>query len=290
VLEALLARTGRDEPGDAAAKLNDFERFLRFHLAAWSAVSLSFRLLEPAGTPPAELVLRGVATALLAASVFAPSRLEPAARGLVAALVCGLAAASFPATSNHGLYGALLAVALLVLRGGGAPTTVGYLRATVLLVCFGAGLQKALHGTWWTGSFLAWEVWATLRFELGFGWLLSEDELARLLALPGDAVGAGPYRLPPGPALLASRAVVVGEIGLPLLALWDRTRRAAVLALFGLVAGFELVAHEVIFGGLFASLLALFFAPRIARRVFVAVAGVYLVRGAIFLATGGTWW
>ncbi|HJL18950.1 MAG TPA: hypothetical protein RMH99_25030 [Sandaracinaceae bacterium LLY-WYZ-13_1] len=290
MLDRILRRTGHDAPDDAAAKLDAFERFLRLHIAAWSLVSLAFRVDGTIETGTPEIVWRGLATVGLLGTVGAPPRLDRYARPLAAALVCGLVATSFPSTSNHGFYGALLAVALLVLRGGPAPTTAAYLRATVLLVCFGAGLQKALHGTWWRGSFLAWEVFASARFETGIGWMLSDAALSRLFDMPGDAVGAGPYVLSFGPALVASWAVVVGEIALPVVALVDRARRVAAVAMLGLVGGFELVAHEVLFGGLFAALLSLFFPARIVRWWLGAVAALYLVRGAIFVSTGGATW
>lgn len=274
---------GVDAPDEARAKLASFERFLRFHLAAHALVSLVFHVREvgAAALQGVDVGARVVAIAVFTLATAFPSRARREVGAVVALVASAEVVASFPSTSNHGFYAALLATALVVLRSDPAGATA-YLRATLLLVCFGAGLQKALHGTWWRGSFLAYEL-AQGRFVETLGRLLSPDQLASL----GRARG---FVLPFGPALVAAWAVVIGELALPIAALHRRLRHVAACAMGGLVLGFELVADEVLFGGLFASVLSLFFSARTGRFALAAIALVYAVRALVFVATRGATW
>jgi hypothetical protein len=273
------------DPEDVAReKLVSLDRFVRWHLSSHAVVSLVLALREDIERPFA-LATRGVGLTVLLLAALAPRRADPIAIPIVALVAIAAALASWPTTSNHGFYGALLALALAVLRSEPALATA-YLRTTVLLVTFGAGLQKALHGTWWRGSFLAWEL-AHDRFVRTLGRLLSDAELARLRSSRGAREG---FALSFGPLLGIAWAVVIGELVLPLLALVRRTRSFAALGLFGLGLGFELVADEVLFGGLFAAVTSLFFAANVVRTITRAVLALYLVRGAIFVATGGLAW
>lgn len=273
-----------DAEPDAREKLASLDRFVRWHLGAHAAVSLVFALREEVARPLA-LGARGVGLALLVLAAVAPRRADRIATPAVALVALASALASWPTTSNHAFYGAFVALALAVLRPEPALATA-YLRSTVLLVTFGAGLQKALHGTWWRGSFLAWEL-AHDRFVGTLGRLLSDAELARLRSSRGAREG---FVLSFGPLLGIAWAVVIGELVLPLLALVRRTRSVAAIGLFGLGLGFELVADEVLFGGLFAAVTSLFFAANVVRTITHAILALYLVRGAIFVATGGLAW
>ena len=273
-----------DTEPDARRKLASLDRFLRLHLVAHAVVSSVFALREDVVRPLA-LGARGVGLGLLVLAAVAPRRADPIAIPTVAVVAIASALASWPTTSNHAFFGALAALSVAVLRS--EPTlATAYLRAAVLLVTFGAGLQKALHGTWWRGSFLAWEL-AHDRFVRTLGRLLSEAELTRLRSLRGARDG---FVLSFGPALGIAWAVVIGELTLPLLALARRTRSFAAIGLFGLGLGFELVADEVLFGGLFAAVTSLFFATEVVRTITRAVLVIYAVRAAIFVATGGIVW
>jgi hypothetical protein len=268
----------------ARQKLASLDRFVRWHLCAHAVVSSVFAVREEVERPLA-LGARGLGLGLLALAALAPRRADPIAIPSVALVALASALASWPTTSNHAFYGAFVALALAVLRPEPALATA-YLRSTVLLVTFGAGLQKALHGTWWRGSFLAWEL-AHDRFARTLGRLLSDAELARLRSLRGAREG---FVLSFGPALGVAWAVVIGELALPFLALVRRARSFAAVGLFGLGLGFELVADEVLFGGLFAAVTSLFFAADVVRAITRAILALYLVRGAIFVATGGLAW
>lgn len=273
-----------DAEPDARAKLTSLDRFLRWHLGAHAVVSLVFALREEVARPLA-LGARGIGVAVLVLAAVAPRRADAIAIPTVALVALASALASWPTTSNHAFYGAFVALAVAVLRA--EPTlATAYLRATVLLVTFGAGLQKALHGTWWRGSFLAWEL-AHDRFARTLGRLLSDAELARLRSLRGAREG---FVLSFGSLLGIAWAVVIGELALPLLALVRRTRSVATIGLFGLGLGFELVADEVLFGGLFAASTSLFFGATVVRAITRAVLVIYFARAAIFVATGGLAW
>lgn len=268
----------------ARQKLATLDRFLRFHLLAHALVSLVFALRAELRDP---LVLgaRGLAIGVFAFASVAPRRFDPWVIPIVAAVALTTALASWPTTSNHAFYGALVALTIAILRAEPALATT-HLRATVLLATFGAGLQKALHGTWWRGSFLAWEL-AHDRFVRTIGRLLSDEELTRLRSLRGAREG---FVLSFGPALGVAWAVVLGELLLPIFALVRRTRGVAAIGLLALGLGFELVADEVLFGGLFASVAALFFSPRVVRAITCAVVALYLARAAIFVLSGGIAW
>ena len=273
-----------DAESDAREKLASLDRFVRWHLGAHAAVSLVFALREQVAHPRA-LGARGIGLARLVLAAVAPRRADSLAIPIVALVALTSALASWPTTSNHAFYGAFVALAVAVLRA--EPTlATAYLRTTVLLVTFGAGLQKALHGTWWRGSFLAWEL-AHDRFVRTLGRLLSDAELARLRSSRGAREG---FVLSFGPLLGIAWAVVIGELVLPLLALVRRTRSFATIGLFGLGLGFELVADEVLFGGLFAAVTSLFFGANVVRAITRAVLVIYVARAAIFVATGGLAW
>ena len=54
--------------------------------------------------------------------------------------------------------------------------------------------------------------------------------------------------------------------------------------------GFGLVADEVLFGGLFVAVVALFFSPSTARALSLATAALYVARACVFVASGGRAW
>ncbi|MCB9625588.1 MAG: hypothetical protein H6723_19900 [Sandaracinus sp.] len=268
---------------EAGAKLFVFERFLRFHLAAHLTVSTVFGAREGTLGWGAASV-RAVAVVALFVAVGLPRRWDRHV-SVVLALGAGWAvAATFPTTSNHGFYAALLSLASVVLRDE-PRRAVEYLRATVLLVTFGAGAQKLLHGTWWRGSFVAWEL-AHGRFVGTIGRLLSAEELARLSSMREGREGF----VLAGKALALVRAVMLGELLLPMLACVPRLRVWAAIGLLGLGLGFGLVADEVLFGGLFVAVVALFFSPSTARALSLATAALYVARACVFVASGGRAW
>ena len=71
-------------------------------------------------------------------------------------------------------------------------------------------------------------------------------------------VGDGPYRVASVPLLLLANGTWLAEIALAPALVWRRTRAGALVLALLLIAGIELVAREVFFGLVFASLLLLF--------------------------------
>jgi hypothetical protein len=79
------------------------------------------------------------------------------------------------------------------------------------------------------------------------------------------------------PALIAvSNATWVGELVLPALLLWPRTRAVAVVATIALFVAIELAAREVFFGGMMVGMVLLFTRADSTARALPAIGLVYL--------------
>jgi hypothetical protein len=195
--------------------------------------------------------------------------------GLAAFVVVRL----FPTTANH-TFLAALSLGLFALldpdRDDDAGLLIRSLRWVTVIVFFWAGTQKALHGLYFRGEFLAWMVahgsahWADV-----FGWLLPAEELARLSRLPRFVPGAGPFRTDALLFVLAANAVWVAEIALSAGMLWRRTRVAAALAAIALVVTIQLAPNEWMFALLYAQLLLLFVPGEWNRRLLPAFVAAY---------------
>ncbi len=116
-------------------------------------------------------------------------------------------------------------------------------------------------------------------FAQALGWILPAEELARLSAAGGVAIGSGPYRADSLWLVLASNAVWITELVLPAMLVVRRTRviGAVLAALF--VLSVQLVARETMFGLLYSQLVLLTLPGRAFRRIapIYAVAYAYLV-------------
>jgi len=168
----------------------------------------------------------------------------------------------FPASGNHAyleLYVCLLASLLRPDDPGEAQLELRALRWLAVIVLFYSGVQKLAHGYWVTGEYLAFAL-GSETYRALLGWLLPDGELARLARLRGE-IGDGPYRIASAPLLVLSNLTWVGEMVLAPGLVWRRTRPVALLLALALLAAIELVAREVFFGLVFASLMLLF-APR----------------------------
>ncbi len=167
-----------------------------------------------------------------------------------------------PFTANH----TVLALAVLALFAALDPRDeqegallLQTLRWMAVLIFFWAGLQKALHGCYFRGEFLAWmigqgvELWSQT-----FAWFVPADEIARLRSLDRFRPGAGPFRAQAPLLWGLSNGVWVGEIGLAFGLLWRRTRTWAALGAIGLVVTIQLAPREWMFALLYAQLLLLF--------------------------------
>lgn len=271
---------------DEGAKLLLFERFLGVQQASWAISTLTFNDELSTGlswTLPNQATL----LAALALGVSAPI-VGQRWRVLRALVSLSLVLASWPQTSNHGLLGTLLSV-LLPFLAQEPNTAIRFFQRTLLVICFGAGVQKLLHGTWWSGSFLAYEVVHASRFEFALRWLLSPGEWTRLRGLRGDAIGTGPYVLT-GISLWLARALVLLEVGLPVCALQPRLRALAHIGLLLLAISFALVARELLFGGLFIALNALVWPTVRLRHTLIAVTLLYGLGALLWIVTEGRAW
>jgi hypothetical protein len=219
------------------------------------------------------------ASALAAVLSFIPAAERFAAPlGALALLVAMLL--FFPNLANH-TFLLLVLLAPFVLWNVAVEhervLALGTLRWAVAIVLFSSGLQKVLHGTYFQGEFLAFQIAHGERFARAFDFLVPASEMARLKALGASAgagvvadgfrsyvtgpplPGSGPYRLESPVALAAVNAVWSFELLAPFLLLWKRTRAwVAAIAVVFLLA-LETGALELMFGALFAASVLLFF-------------------------------
>jgi hypothetical protein len=277
-MPALLDWTA-DAPGvNARRHLRAFRVLVLAHLAtqciAWWIHPLT-RVVGPAPEVGGALGIAFAALAVLSATR-RWGRLAGAAGFALAAFVV---VRLFPTTANH-TFLAALSLGLFALldpdRDEEAGLLIRSLRWVAVIVFFWAGVQKALHGLYFRGEFLAWMVahgsahWADV-----FGWMLPAEELARLAALPRFAAGAGPFR-PDAPLfVLAANSVWVAEIALSAGLLWRATRVAAALGAIALVVTIQLAPNEWMFALLYVQILLLFVPGEWNRRLLPAFVAAY---------------
>jgi len=150
------------------------------------------------------------------------------------------------------------------------------LRWITIVVLFYTGLQKALHGFWFRGEFLAWMVsHGTDDWRWVFGWLVPADEMTRLRSLGYDP-GSGPYRIASVPFIVLSNLTYLAEMGLAVLLLLRRTRTAAAVITIVLVLLIQLAPREFMFFLPFSNLLLLFIPGNQNRRLTPLFVFLYL--------------
>lgn len=195
----------------------------------------------------------------------------------------------FPAAGNHA-YLELMLCALCTLIDPDEPDDCRlFLRAVryvVVLIFVYSGIQKAWHGYYFGGHFLADSMWMeTFRPVLGL--LMPADEYARLLALDRN-VGDGPIVVRSLFFVLVSNAVWIVEIALGLMLVVRRTRTLAVAASIAFVAGIEVAAREVFFGFIYVNSLLLFLPGAVHPRLIVPTAVLMpILIGVLALAHAG---
>lgn len=242
-------------------------------------------------------VLLGVATLAGAAIVGAPAVGMPKLRRpgfvLLAASHLVLLWSEFPSSGNHAyleLYVCLLAA---LLRRDDPDEGLLELRAfrwLAVIVLLFSGVQKLAHGYWVNGEYLAFSL-GSETYRALLGWTLPADELARIAGLRGE-VGDGPYRVASMPLLLLANGTWLAEIGLAPALVWRRTRALALPLALLLLAAIEVVAREVFFGLVFASLIGLFAHGdrQSAARWLVALALVALALSRLGVLPGVTYY
>jgi hypothetical protein len=269
--DRLLRVTGQDPPEIAASKARSMRRLVLLTLAceAWDAL----RFVPYSSRPAAFGVVAAAMTGL--AVVGWGGRFAHLALVVAGVLLLGVVVFVFPENANHQFL-ALVGITLLLLAGEHEdPAAIAALRWIAGIGIFWAGVWKVAYGYWFGAEFLSWRISADPAFAATLGWLLPAPELERIVAL-GTDVGAGPFRVDT-PALIAvSNATWVGELVLPALLLWPRTRAVAVVATIALFVAIELAAREVFFGGMMVGMVLLFTRADSTARALPAIGLVYL--------------
>lgn len=198
-----------------------------------------------------------------------------AALGALAVLYAVLVWHEFPAAGNHAyLEIVLCALGALLYVDDQAERRlyVRVVRWIVVVIFFYSGIQKAVHGYWTRGQYLAYSL-GTAGFDV-LGRLFDPDELARLSSYRGLA-GDGPYLVASWPVLALSNGTLLLEVILAPLLLWRSTRTLAACAALALLACIEVGAREVFFGLVFANAIA-FYLPAAIQRALVVPAALGL--------------
>jgi hypothetical protein len=187
---------------------------------------------------------------------------------------------SFPLTGNHKYLQTIICGLLAILDPESDDEAQLFHRAAcwlLFLVLFYSGLQKLVHGYYFEGQFLAFSLWRRtfLPFHQFMQVILPAEEFTRLASY-GRAPGAGPYLVSNPVFLFVSNSVYIGEIGLALMLLVRRTRRFAIVGIFGLVFAIEAVARELYFGQLFFATVLLYARADVIRKIVPWVFGVNL--------------
>jgi hypothetical protein len=145
----------------------------------------------------------------------------------------------------------------------------------IVVLCY-TGVQKALHGCWFRGEFLAWMVsHGTDDWRWVLGWLVPAEEMARLRSF-GYEPGSGPYRVASIPFIVLSNLTYLAEIALAVLLLLRRTRTAAAVIAISLVLLIQLAPREFMFFLLFSNILLLFIPGNQNRRLAPLLVFLYL--------------
>ena len=267
VATPFLALAGGDDAVLAHAKLDALRRFVLTFGAARSWLWLAFnRDLDASALGASAAVLT-----CCAALAWWPRTATWAPRLALPVLLLQLGW-TFPLTNNH-FFLELVCVGLLALVGSdgdGEQAALDAIRWVTVLVLVHGGVQKALHGLYFRGEFLAFMVARAERFADVFRWLVPADELARLAGAAAEARdGAGPFRVASVPFVVAANLVWLLEIALGVLLVPRRTRTAAAAAAVVFVLAIQLGARELGFALLFVNLL-LAFLPRPPGRAVLA--------------------
>jgi hypothetical protein len=253
-----------DDPLSRLSKIRAFEIIFVAILVAeyWARAIPKWGALSPV-----------YVASLAIASVLGPLALVwPARRAAFAGLALTHAVVvwrEFPAAGNHAYLELMLCALAAFLEPRRPAEQTFYLRSVRWIVCvvlFFGGIQKAVHGYYTRGQFLAYSLGATPWFGTVFGLLVPRDEFARLAAFKGQ-VGDGPYFVDSAGFVALSNAVYIVEIALVALLVARRTRPLGIVAAIAFIAAIELGAREVFFGLVYVNAVLLFAATDLNRRL-----------------------
>jgi hypothetical protein len=261
-------------------------------LAHFAVQSWAWLLRPP--PPPVSFprpALAAAAAALTLACAAALGRRGRLACALALPVVAWQVVWIFPLTANHTFLGLVLialCAAFATEREEEGALLLQGLRWVTVLIFFWAGVQKALHGLYFRGEFLAWMVGQGVeRWGDVFGWLLPAGELERLRSYPRFLIGAGPYRVSSPPFVVAANGVWIAEIALAAGLLLRRTRELAALGALALVFAIQLAPREFMFALLYTSLLLLFLRGEWNRRLLPLFLALYAYLLAVLLGAPG---
>lgn len=268
----------QDDPGQRRARLRAFCQFVLLYGAVRSWLWVK---LVPFEAPllPLSAVVFSAALGLTLTERFA----HLGARVGLGAMIYQVALV-FPNVANHNFLELYVLGLLSLLSAGDSLEDKTVLRALqwlTVIVLFHTGLQKVLHGYYFSGDFLSFMVAAQDRFATLFSLLLPADEIARLQSYDYLRTGQGPFRVQSPLFVAASNIVWILEMGLPFLIMWPRTRAWATIVALLLVIAIQCGALEFGFAALFINLLLLFFRQNWTRRLLPLFAMLFALTGLL---------
>jgi hypothetical protein len=283
-LDQRLAAFDGDTPGTERSKVLAYQAILLLIIGAeyWVRAIPRWDTLTP-------FFLVSVPLASLLCVAALHRRIRRPAFALVALAHGTVIVREFPAAGNHAYLELLLCLLCVLIDPDDADERRLFLRAVrymVALIFVYSGIQKAVHGYYFQGQFLAHSLWVD-SFRPVLALLMPADEYARLAAF-SRAVGEGPYIVRSTFFVLLSNAVWIAEILLGVLLIVPRTRTLAVFASIAFVAGIEVAAREVFFGFVFVNSILLYLPGDVHRRLVVPMAVLLpLLIGILALAHAG---
>jgi len=276
-LDQQLAAFDGDAPGTARGKVLGYQAVLLLIIGAeyWIRAIPRWETLTP-------FLLVSATLASLLCLAGLDLRVRRWAFALLVVTHGAVIAWEFPAAGNHAYLELLLCALCAFIDPDEPEESRLFLRAVryvVVLIFVYSGIQKAVHGYYFQGHFLADAMWMeTFRPVLAL--LMPENEFTRLAALDRN-VGEGPYIVDSAFFVLVSNAVWIVEIVLGVMLVVRRTRTFAALASIAFVAGIEVAARELFFGFIYTNSLLLFLPGNVHRRLVVPTAVLMLVLIAV---------
>lgn len=187
--------------------------------------------------------------------------------GVTFAAVVMLAAWRFPLTANHIFLQCIIALAVMVTRMDDedeCTTLVMALRRILIGVFFWSGVQKIVHGAYFDGSFLCWNI--AKGTHDAWRWVANVMLPAADLANAARAEPTNECRFVSPFALVLSNVVYVSEIACAAVLLHPRGRQRGALVVAFVLVAIEIAMNEWVFAAFAANLLLLFARPKWALR------------------------
>jgi hypothetical protein len=276
-----------DDPElDPARPLRAFRLLLLAYLTTELTISfLTWSSVRPPVVDPL-LLATGASLAMILALI---PRVAQYAAPLATFLLAYALVRSFPNVANQTflLFLGLATVSSFDLRDSEERLACFHsLRWLLAIVLFSMGIQKCLHGTYFQGQFLEFQVAHSDHFASVFRFCLAPQEYQSLRALgEGSSAGSGPYRFTGVVPLFISNAVWLLPLLAPAFLLWRRTRGWVTVLVIAFVLAVELGAHNAMFGVLLASSMLLFFRNNWMGRFLPFICAVY----AYFIGVRAGW-